>query len=93
MAHPHEAKVIQQGFHRSRNIHSVYRRSQDDKIRFFKGGNSKSKGQLLVIVLVIIALLLGFITTYVIAMKSASDYSRKVFREMGGQPVQAAKAQ
>jgi hypothetical protein len=60
---------------------------------FFKGGNSKSKGQLIVIVLVVIALLLGFITTYVIAMKSASDYSQKVFREMGGQPVQAAKAQ
>jgi hypothetical protein len=57
---------------------------------FFKGGSSKGKGQILVVVLVIIALLLGFITTYIIAMKSASDYSQKVFREIGGQPVKAA---
>lgn len=59
---------------------------------FFKGGSSKGKGQLLVIVLVVIALLLGFITTYVIAMKSASSYARNVISEMGTQPVKAANA-
>lgn len=55
--------------------------------QFFKGGRSKGKAQLLVIVLVVIALLLGFITTYVIVMMSAGSYSRHVLQEMQARPA------
>ncbi len=55
--------------------------------KFFKGGSGKGKAQLLVIALVILALLLGFITTYVIVMVSAGNYSQRVLREMNGYPA------
>ena len=45
----------------------------------------------MVIVLVVIALLPGFITTYIIAMKSARYYAKNVIRDVGSQPVYAAE--
>lgn len=50
---------------------------------FFKGGgDGKAKGQIMIVLLMILALSLGFITTYVIMRKGASSYSQSVLKEM-----------